>query len=59
MDINTLDELFNSAHIAEGPGGFMEATYNLSHNLNKFKDYKHYGITLYSNNKDIPGWNKS
>jgi hypothetical protein len=59
LNINTIDELFNSAHIAEGPGGFMEATYNLSHNLNKFKDYKHYGITLYSNNKDIPGWNKA
>ena len=50
---------FKSAHIAEGPGGFMEATYNLSHNINIYKDYKHYGITLYSNNKDIPGWNKA
>lgn len=59
LDINTLDEVFNSAHVAEGPGGFMEATYNLSHNLNKFKDFKHYGITLYSNNKDVPGWNKA
>jgi hypothetical protein len=59
LDINTVDENFKSAHIAEGPGGFMEATYNLSHNLNKYKDYKHYGITLYSNNKDIPGWNKA
>ena len=53
------DNNFKSAHIAEGPGGFMEATYNLSHNLNRFKDYKHYGITLFSNNKDIPGWNKA
>jgi hypothetical protein len=59
LNINTVDEIFNSAHIAEGPGGFMEATYNLSHNLNKFKNYKHYGITLYSNNKDVPGWNKA
>ncbi len=50
---------FKSAHIAEGPGGFMEATYNLSHNLNRFKEYKYYGITLFSNNKDIPGWNKA
>ena len=54
-----LGDNFKSAHIAEGPGGFMEATYNLSHNLNRFKDYKHYGITLFSNNKDIPGWNKA
>jgi hypothetical protein len=59
LDINTHDEEFFSAHVAEGPGGFMEATYNLSHNLNKFKDFKHYGITLYSNNKDVPGWNKA
>ena len=56
---NCLDNNFKSAHIAEGPGGFMEAIYNLSHNLNRYQDYKHYGITLYSNNKDIPGWNKA
>lgn len=56
---NCLDKNFKSAHVAEGPGGFMEATYNLSHNLNRFNDYKHYGITLFSNNKDIPGWNKA
>lgn len=56
---NCLDDNFKSAHIAEGPGGFMEAIYNLSHNLNRFKDYKYYGITLFSNNKDVPGWNKA
>ena len=33
----------------------MEATYNLSHNINKFSEFKHCGITLFSNNKDIPG----
>jgi 23S rRNA U2552 (ribose-2'-O)-methylase RlmE/FtsJ len=53
------DSNFKSSHIAEGPGGFMEATYNLSHNKNIFEDYKHFGITLYSNNKDVPGWTKA
>ena len=38
---------FKSAHIAEGPGGFMEATYNLSHNLNRFKDYKHWVLLFF------------
>lgn len=53
------DMEFKSSHIAEGPGGFMEATYNLSHNKNIFNEYKHFGITLYSNNKDVPGWTKA
>ena len=54
-----IDVNFRSAHIAEGPGGFMESIYNYSHNINRFKDYKHYGITLSSNNKDVPGWTKA
>lgn len=49
---------FISAHLAEGPGGFMEATYN-SCKKNNIKNKKHFGITLYSNNKDVPGWNKA
>jgi 23S rRNA U2552 (ribose-2'-O)-methylase RlmE/FtsJ len=54
-----LNPSFKSGHIAEGPGGFMEATYNLSHNIDRFNSYKHYGITLFSNNKDVPGWTKA
>ncbi len=44
-----------TAHVAEGPGGFMEALVNFRNNR---KD-KLYGITLYSCNKDIPGWKKT
>ena len=49
---------FTSSHLAEGPGGFMEACYNISHKIG-FEYYSHYGITLFSSNKDIPGWNKA
>ena len=44
--------------LAEGPGGFIEATINYRKRFNKIKD-KINAITLYSSNKDIPGWNKS
>lgn len=46
------------AHIAEGPGGFMEAMLNFRTQL----DYRHdrlFGITLYPSNKEIPGWRKT
>ena len=36
----------------------MEACYNVSHKIG-FDFYSHYGITLFSSNKDIPGWNKA
>ena len=49
---------FKSAHLAEGPGGFMEAIYNTSHKYG-FNYYSYYGITLFSSNKDIPGWCKA
>ena len=56
--INTNNDYFRSSHLVEGPGGFMEAVYNLSHNDN-FLESLHFGITLYSKNKEIPGWNKA
>ena len=40
------------ANIAEGPGGFIEAIYKKRIDI---KD-KYYATTLYSNNKNIPGW---
>tara|TARA_B110001469_G_C9621789_1_gene309950 strand:+ start:100 stop:1311 length:1212 start_codon:yes stop_codon:yes gene_type:complete len=46
------------ASLAEGPGGFIEATINYRKRFTKIKD-KINAITLYSSNKDIPGWNKS
>ena len=44
--------------IAEGPGGFIEAIKNYRKRFVKQKD-NIFAITLYSSNKDIPGWNKS
>ena len=41
-----------TAHLAEGPGGFIEAVINWRKNSNDILN----GITLKSDNKDIPGW---
>lgn len=47
----------NSFHLAEGPGGFIEAMTLLRNN---FKEDKYYGMTLINNDDDIiPGWKKS
>lgn len=58
IDNSKIGKSFISSHLAEGPGGFMEACYNISHKSN-YEFYSHYGITLFSTNKDIPGWNKA
>ena len=43
-------------HLAEGPGGFIQA---ISY-IRKNKDDKYYGMTLLNDqNKNIPGWKKS
>lgn len=56
---NINDNLIFS-HLAEGPGGFMEATYN--YKFLKTKNMKHndlfYGITLKPTDDYIPDWNK-
>ena len=44
--------------LAEGPGGFIEATINYRKRFIKTRDEVN-AITLNSTNKDIPGWNKS
>ena len=47
-------------HLAEGPGGFMEASYNYrikKKKINYLND-KFYGITLKPVNDYIPDWNK-
>ena len=47
-----------TGHIAEGPGGFMEAWIRARENqLGKCRD-KLYGITLVSSKREIPGWDK-
>jgi len=45
------------SHLAEGPGGFMEATYNYCKILKK-NNNKYYGITLKPICESIPDWNK-
>lgn len=42
-------------HLAEGPGGFIEAIVKLNHNV----ENKHYGMTLLGDQSDIPAWKKS
>ena len=50
------DKSINSFHLAEGPGGFIEALTYMRFN----KTDKYYGMTLIDNsNSDIPGWKKS
>lgn len=50
------EEPLKSFHLAEGPGGFIEAIQLMR--LNKKDIY--YGMTLVDdNNQNVPGWNKS
>ena len=42
-------------HLAEGPGGFIEAIANMRSNLND----KYIGMTLIKDDPNIPGWDKS
>ena len=44
----------NTFHLAEGPGGFIEATDYLRNN----KKDKYYGMTLINKNTNIPNWHK-
>ena len=57
--LNILDKYKNtnisSFHLAEGPGGFVEAMITLRNNP---KD-SYYGMTLISEYTNIPGWNKN
>lgn len=53
-DFNLIESNSISAHIAEGPGGFIECVCDYK---NKYaKNCEMYGITLKSNNKKIPSW---
>lgn len=49
------DEPINTFHLAEGPGGFIEATQHLRKN----QDDKYYGMTLMDEDPNVPGWKKS
>ena len=58
-DINFKDlvkEPIQTSHLAEGPGGFIEATINYcNYNNIKIKDIN--AITLREDNNDVPNWN--
>jgi 23S rRNA U2552 (ribose-2'-O)-methylase RlmE/FtsJ len=49
------DISINTFHLAEGPGGFIEATQYLRKNT----DDNYYGMTLMDDDPHIPGWKKS
>jgi 23S rRNA U2552 (ribose-2'-O)-methylase RlmE/FtsJ len=55
-----INDNFIFSHLAEGPGGFMEASYNYRQNITnkKNKNDIFYGITLKPTNDYIPDWNK-
>jgi 23S rRNA U2552 (ribose-2'-O)-methylase RlmE/FtsJ len=49
-----------SFHLAEGPGGFIEALVHLrSRQLSVLQDDVHYGMTLLNQDASCPGWKKS
>jgi 23S rRNA U2552 (ribose-2'-O)-methylase RlmE/FtsJ len=47
-------EPIQSFHLAEGPGGFIEAMVYMRNNRSDL----HYGMTLISDKRNIPKWNK-
>lgn len=59
--INNPDQSIVSGHLAEGPGGFIEACLYYRHRMLKINPLldKYYGITLNPYNKEIPGWIKA
>jgi 23S rRNA U2552 (ribose-2'-O)-methylase RlmE/FtsJ len=52
--LNNYNDNITSFHLAEGPGGFIEAMIYMRNNR---KD-THYGMTLLSDKRNIPKWNK-
>lgn len=54
-DIYNRENNINTFHLAEGPGGFIEAMIFLRNNS---KD-NYIGMTLIDNNANVPGWKKS
>jgi len=43
-----------SAHLAEGPGSFIQATMEYRSKFSKIKGDEYFGITLYSEKKNVP-----
>ena len=55
FDLLNYKEPIKTYHLAEGPGGFIEATSYIRNN----KSDKYYGMTLIEKNTNVPGWKKS
>ena len=55
-DYQKMKGKIRTLHLAEGPGGFMEGW---RYFRNYAKDDILYGITLISNDKEIPSWKKT
>jgi 23S rRNA U2552 (ribose-2'-O)-methylase RlmE/FtsJ len=53
--MNDLPQNCKTFHLAEGPGGFIEAIVLLRNNKNDL----YYGMTLNDNDTNVPGWKKS
>ena len=53
--LNESRENIQTFHLAEGPGGFIEATAFMRKNIND----SYYGMTLINNDPGCPGWKKS
>ena len=51
----SLTQTINTFHLAEGPGGFIEATSYMRKNSNDV----YYGMTLLNDDPGCPGWKKS
>ena len=49
------DRNIETFHLAEGPGGFIEASCYIRNNKND----KYYGMTLINEDPGCPGWKKS
>lgn len=54
-DNHVLGNTFKSFHLAEGPGGFIEAVAHIRKNKND----QYYGMTLINNDTKCPGWRNS
>ena len=55
LDVLNFNNKINTFHLAEGPGGFIEATAYYRKNKND----NYYGMTLIDNkNKHVPNWDK-
>lgn len=53
--VDELPKNANTFHLAEGPGGFIEALCHLRNNISD----TYYGMTLQNEDINIPGWKKS